>query len=175
MLKRSCQQAFTLVELLVTIALLAILLALAVPAFSVLLANAQIRTASQAMFDGLQLARTEAIRRNTRVIFTLANQSGWTVTVEADGSVVQSRPPGEGSLNVGVAVTPATATKATFDGLGRLLPNTDASASIAQLDADVLPSVLPPGKSHPLRVVLSSGGAARLCDPAAAAGVATAC
>lgn len=173
MLKRSLQRAFTLVEMLITIAILAILLALAAPSFSVLLANAQIRTASQALFDGLQLARVEAIRRNARVIFTLSGQSAWTVTVESDGSTVQSRPAGEGSASVTVAVTPAGATKATFDGLGRLQPNTDATASITQLDADT--SIIPAGRSHPLRVTLSGGGAVRLCDPAAAPGVGMGC
>lgn len=175
MLNGSLQRAFTLVEMLITVAILAILLALAAPSFSVLLANAQIRTASQALFDGLQLARVEAIRRNARVIFTLSDQSAWMVTVESDGSTVQSRPAGEGSASVAVAVTPADATKATFDGLGRLQPNTDASASIAQLDADVPAPIVPAGRSHPLRVTLSGGGSVRLCDPAAAPGVGMGC
>lgn len=175
MLNRSRQRAFTLIEMLITIAIFAVLAALAAPAFSVLLANAQIRTASQAVFDGLQLARTEAIRRNARVIFTLSNQSAWAVTMESDGSTVQSRPAGEGSLAVTIAVTPALATKATFDGLGRLQPNTDASPALAQLDVSVPASVVPAGSAHPLRLTLAGGGAVRLCDPAAAPGVATAC
>lgn len=175
MLNRLGQRAFTLVEMLITVALLAILLSLAAPSFSVMLANAQIRTASQAQFDGLQLARVEAIRRNTRVIFNFAAPSGWTVTVESDGSTVQTRPSGEGSSAVVVTPSPAGALKATFDGLGRLQPNTDASASIAQMDADAPLSASTPGSTHPLRVLLSTGGSARLCDPAAPATSATAC
>jgi type IV fimbrial biogenesis protein FimT len=172
MLKGLRQRAFTLVEMLVTVALLALLLALAAPSFSVLLANAQIRTASQALFDGLQLARVEAIRRNTRVVFNLTSGSGWLVALESDGSTVQSRPAGEGSASVLLTVAPAGATRATFDGLGRLQPNADGTGTIAQLDADVL---IGTGSTHPLRVLLSNGGAARLCDPAAPAGGATAC
>jgi type IV fimbrial biogenesis protein FimT len=175
MLKARVGRGFTLIEMLITVAVLAILASLAAPAFGVLLANAQIRTASEALVDGLQLARTEAIRRNARIIFTLGAQTGWTVTVESDGSSVQSRPAGEGSSSVILAVTPAGATKATFDGLGRLQPNTDGTGSIAQLDATVPTSVVPAGRSHPLRVTVAGGGAVRLCDPNVAAGDARAC
>ena len=168
-------RGFTLIELLITIAILAILTTLAAPSFRVLLANAQIRTAGQAMFDGLQLARVEAIRRNTRVIYTKGAQSGWTVTVESDGSTVQTRSSSEGSPSVVVTVTPANATKVTFDGLGRLRPNTDATASITQLDADVPNTVVPASNSRPRRITVSSGGAIRLCDPSAPAGVGMGC
>jgi type IV fimbrial biogenesis protein FimT len=175
MLIARVDRGFTLIEMLITVAVLAILASLAAPSFTVMLANAQIRTGSQALVDGLQLARAEAIRRNARVIFTLSAQSAWAVTVESDGSTVQSRPAGEGSSSVTVAVTPAGATEATFDGLGRLQPNTDATDSITQLDADVPASVVPTGSSHPLRVTIAGGGAVRLCDPHVAAGDARAC
>ena len=175
MLNTVLARGFTLIEMLITVAVLAILASLAAPAFGVLLANAQIRTASQALVDGLQLARTEAIRRNARVIFTLGAQSSWTVTLEGDGSTIQSRPAGEGSSSVTVAVTPAGATEATFDGLGRMQPNTDATNSITQLDTNVPTSIVPAGRSHPLRVTVAGGGAVRLCDPNVPAGDARAC
>jgi type IV fimbrial biogenesis protein FimT len=175
MLTATAVRGFTLIEMLITVAVLAILASLAAPSFGVMLANAQIRTASQALVDGLQLARTEGIRRNTRVVFTLGAQSAWTVTVESDGSTIQARPAGDGSSSVAVTVTPASATKATFDGLGRLQPNTDASSSITQLDVDAPAGAVPAGRSHPLRVTASSGGAVRLCDPHVPAGDARTC
>jgi hypothetical protein len=55
----------------------------------------------------------------------------------------------------------------TFDGLGRILPNADASASLAQIDI-TSSSVSTP---RPLRVVvqaLGGSGGTKLCDPAMA-------
>lgn len=169
------RRGFTMIEMLITVAIVALLATLAAPSFKVMLANAQIRTAAQAMYDGLQLARVEAIRRNERVIFAKGTQSDWTVTVESDGSTVQARSSAEGSPAVLVTATPAIATEVTFDGLGRIRPNTDASSSMLQLDADVPVSLIPAGSSHELRINISGGGAVRLCDPNAAPGVVLGC
>lgn len=165
----------TLIELTITIAIAAILIALAVPSFNVMLANAQIRTAAQALNDGLQLARVEAIRRNERVIFIKGTQSGWTVSIESDASTVQTRPYTEGSTAATVSVTPNGATQITFNALGRVVANTDASNAITQLDIDVPITVLPATESHELRITISTGGAIRLCDPNAIAGVGMGC
>lgn len=169
------QRGFTAIEMLITLVIVALLTTLAAPSFKVMLATAQIRTAAQAMLDGLQLARVEAIRRNERVVFTKGARSDWTVTVESDGSTVQARSAGEGSPNVQVAVTPTGASKVTFDGLGQLKPNTDASTSISRLDADVSTSLIPAAGSRALRITVSSAGGARLCDPNVAAGVGAGC
>lgn len=169
------RRGFTLVELTLAIALTALLIALAVPSFKVMLANAQLRTAAQALHDGLQLARVEAIRRNERTIFTKNAQSGWTVTVEAGGAVVQSRSASEGSPQATVAVAPAGATQVSFNSLGRVVPNTDASATMTQLDVDVPASLIAAADSKELRITVSTGGAVRLCDPNAAVGMGAAC
>ena len=73
MLKR--RHGFTLVELMVTISLLAILLALAAPSFSTWIRNAQVRTVSDSLQNGIRLAQAEAIRRHRQVVFFL-DQSG---------------------------------------------------------------------------------------------------
>lgn len=159
----------------ISIAIIAILMALAVPSFKVMLTNAQIRTAAQALYDGLQLARVEAVRRNERVLFTKGAQSGWTVSIESNSSTVQARPSTEGSSIAQVAVTPSDATRVTFNALGRVVANTNTSASISQLDIDVPTSVLPATDTHEMRVTVSAGGAIRLCDPNATSGVGMGC
>lgn len=175
MLIMRLQRGVTLIELSITIVIAAILIALAVPSFKIMLANAQIRTAAQALHDGLQLARVEAIRRNERVIFTKGTQSAWTVSIESDASTVQTRPYTEGSTAATVSVTPNGAIKVTFNSLGRVVANTDASNSISQLDIDVPITVIPAADSHELRITITTGGAIRLCDPNATAGVGMGC
>lgn len=175
MLIQRYQHGFSLIELMVTLSIVGILATLAAPSFKVILANAQIRTAAQAMHDGLQLARVEAIRRNARVIFTKGTQSAWTVSIESDASTVQTRPYTEGSSAVTVAVTPINATQVTFDGLGRVKGNTDTSSSITQLDIDVPTTLIPASNSREQRVTITSGGAIRLCDPNVSAGVGMGC
>jgi len=61
--------------------------------------------------------------------------------------------------------TNSSATTVTFDGLGRLLPNTDASAQLTQIDITNANVPTP----HPLRVVINTiagTNGIKLCDPA---------
>ena len=64
---------FSLIELLVAIAVMTIMLLLALPNFSIWMQNTQIRTAGEGILAGMQLARAEAVRRNTSVRFQLVN------------------------------------------------------------------------------------------------------
>lgn len=59
---------FTLVEVLVTVAILGLLMALAMPSFSALADNWRVRQATEALVSTLQLARSEAIKRGGHVI-----------------------------------------------------------------------------------------------------------
>lgn len=59
---------FTLIELMVAISLLGLLVALAVPAFTSWVRNAQVRTAAEALQGGFRIAQAEALRRNRQVV-----------------------------------------------------------------------------------------------------------
>ncbi|HMW17643.1 MAG TPA: GspH/FimT family pseudopilin [Accumulibacter sp.] len=71
---RSRQRAFTLIEVLVVVAIIGVLLALGVPAFNNYLNNVRLRIAAENFLAGLQMARSEAIRLNTNVEFLLTNE-----------------------------------------------------------------------------------------------------
>lgn len=69
----SCQGGFTLVELLVAIAVLAILLAIAAPNFAILMNKVRLNSVSSALITSLQQARSDAIRLNRRVLVCASN------------------------------------------------------------------------------------------------------
>lgn len=154
---------FTLIELMVAIAVMAILLFLALPNFSIWLQNTQIRTAGEAILNGLQLARAEAVRRNTNVRLEINAASGWTVLVVNGGEVIQTRVAKEGSATALVTITPPGANKVTFNGFGSLASNIDGSATITELKIDV--TSIPAADSRELCVMVRSGGNTRMCDP----------
>lgn len=177
MLKLTTQAGFTLVELMISIALLGIVLMLAMPAYREFVQNNYIRVAAESIQSGLQLARAEAVTRNTQVQFVLGVNSAWSIGCVAASAncpaVIQSRSVGEGSSSsVVVAPTPADATAVVFDNLGATVPAADA---LTQVDVDIDPSVLSAEDSRELRVTIGLGGNARMCDPNLDASDARAC
>jgi len=66
-------RGFTLVELVVTMAVLALLAIVAAPSLGSWMANSRVRTAADYIQDGLRLAQTEAVKQNQEVAFVLSN------------------------------------------------------------------------------------------------------
>ncbi len=64
---RRSVRGFSLIELVVTIAVLAILVTLATPSFTSLLNASRLTSQANELVASLQLARSEAVRRNSRV------------------------------------------------------------------------------------------------------------
>ena len=61
-------RGFSLIELMITIAVAAILFGIAVPQFSTVMQNARMGSARNSLFTAFQLARTEAITRRVHVV-----------------------------------------------------------------------------------------------------------
>lgn len=74
MLKRQ-QFGYSMIEVLVTIAVLAVLVAAITPSASEVLANMRLRGAAQAVMAGLQKARSEAVKSNQVVSFWLVSSA----------------------------------------------------------------------------------------------------
>ena len=71
---RDRERGFTLIELMVTIAVLAILLAVAVPAFSDFMEKARLRGAADALASQFSLARAEAMRTDRNVTLSIEGE-----------------------------------------------------------------------------------------------------
>lgn len=104
------QRGFTLLELMVTIAVLAIVVSLAAPSFRETIAANRARAASDALVSALSLARLEAVKRGKYV----------STCLSVDGSSCDGTDPTQHSLIVFLdGATSATATTFTVTELIR--------------------------------------------------------
>lgn len=192
---KRARQGFTLVEVMITVAIAAILLALAAPNYSLWIKNSQVKTAAESIFNGLQLARAEAVRRNTRIFFSLTSTTGNDCVLDTTKSnwvISASEPDGAcGAAPVSEAISfddnpdpriiqvrsaaessltvvlAAGQAEFPFNGLGRL--------AVVPATNPVIIDVTNPsagacksasGPVRCLRVTVSLGGQVRVCDPA---------
>lgn len=97
------QRGFTMVELMVTLAVLAILLGIAVPSMTQFTFSGKLRSYSNEIVASALLARSEAIKRNQAVRVCVANsagtdcasgswEAGWIVITEDDVVIHRQQP-----------------------------------------------------------------------------------
>jgi type IV fimbrial biogenesis protein FimT len=159
-------RGFTVVELMITIAVMGILLVAGVPAMRGVIENSRIRAASESLKHGLTLARSEAVRRNAQVDFVVV-ATGWEVRTVIGGEVLHQGSGQEGASGLQLTLAPDGADTVTFDAFGRVLdPNPDGLEPFTQID---VAAANPPGVPgyRPLRIQVLAGGVVRLCNPAA--------
>jgi len=154
---------FTLIELVTVVTILSIMIFLALPNFNVWLQNTQIRTAGEAILNGLQLARAEAVRRNVNVELRMDLSSGWTARLPDTGEVIQTRLAGEGSSAALVTITPLGANTVTFNSLGTIAANANGSNPVSEFKIDSIS--LAATDSRELCILIRTGGTIRMCDP----------
>jgi len=185
-------KGFTLIEMIVVVAIMALLAALATPSMLGWVRNNKIRTVSDSLQNALRQAQTEATRRNRQVVFSLtdnspatttytakANGSNWAIStvVPADSDATATFVEAGILLNVSsnVAITGPktssnTASALCFSSIGRLVKNdtpgpTGAKCTAEAVQYDIAMSDTKTG-DRPLRVTVAVGGQVRMCDPA---------
>jgi type IV fimbrial biogenesis protein FimT len=187
------ERGFTIIELMFGLALFALVLALALPSFTVMLNNGRLRDTGASIMAGLQAARTEALRRNQAVEFVLtgdsiddssdifftANNTGphWGIraldaTGTPVGSLLEMRSGLEGSnqtdptslfARIAAANLPATSTL-RFDALGRTnVGATNTTYEVTPADPSLCRAN--GGDLRCVRIVVTPSGRVRMCDP----------
>jgi len=177
---------FTLIELMFAIAIVGILLAVGLPEASQWTQNTKIRTASESISNGLQLARGEAVRRNTLVEFVLTSTdpiaanmpalapatSGpfWVVRkFQTGGYTVADFVQGGGNeVTSSSAVVSSTDANVRFTSLGQMTGQVGANLTIQVTNPTGGVCVAASGPMRCLNVVVQPGGQIRMCDPAIA-------
>ena len=177
---------FTLVELLVTLALMAILLSMGAPLLTTWTANAQVRAAAEQLGNDLRLTQSEALRRNRQTVFALTDATpALNAAATEDGSrwFAQALP-----LMVGETLSDAHFILASsnarqnkvsltgpavtcFNAIGR--PTSNSATGLGEncvaptsATTPIQYEVSATSGDRPLRVSVFMGGQIRLCNPA---------
>jgi type IV fimbrial biogenesis protein FimT len=181
---------FTMIEMIVTLTIFSILVALTVPTMKVWIANTKVRAVADTLQNGIRLAQSESLRRSRQVVFALTNSTNpksdftaGTLAANANGSswVIVTVPAmdtdtpvlvGSGVLtSAGTTVAITGPTAVCFNSAGRLVTNSATSltgGSCTNTAAGTPPKyeylvALLGGTS--MKVQLALGGQVHLCDP----------
>lgn len=182
-MKSASQEGFTLIELMVTITILAILVVLGAPSYQEWIRNTGIRNAAESIQNGLRTARTQASQRGTniRFEFNTAGKADWTVcqptspaaacsggtTIDvfaSSGGAASSKISAStaiadvSTLTTALSSTSTANSGVTFNALGR--PTAYGTGSLLRID-----SSSPIANSRRLVTTVSAGGLVQMCDP----------
>jgi prepilin-type N-terminal cleavage/methylation domain-containing protein len=156
-------RGFTMVELLIAMAIAAILLMLVMPTYAEFMRNTRIRNTADSLAGGIRLAQAEAIRRNQNVELIVDPANGWSIRDPITPSILHNEPFSDtgGQIIVDPSVPPAV--KLTYSPLGQLiLPTNPDDGSTTMTSIAVRHAVAP---SRELTVITDVFGAGvRVCD-----------
>jgi type IV fimbrial biogenesis protein FimT len=194
LMPRGPSQGVTLIEQMVAIAILSVMFAIALPSFGDWIRNTRLRSTAETLRADLQMARAEAIRRNTttRLQFVSSLDNSCVLSTGGSAWVVNAgaaqNPEGACNADIGTNAAPFLIRKSTgvsinnadlqleatrstlgFDSLGRQTATTAPATSVAIATVTFTSRkgtcVAAGGNVRCLNVVLSPGGDSRICDP----------
>lgn len=188
--KQGRQRGFSMIEIAVTLAIMGILMASAMPSLGNWMANARIRNTAESIQEGLQKARAEAVRRNQSVTFwmvttadpkvlsddcTLSATGGsWVVSLTDPTShcsvapspdtapqIVAARPIGEGGAGVTVR---AKQRDTTTDATSVTFNAFGQVANAGPIGVISVNDGSADNERRRYRILVSSGGRSLVCD-----------
>jgi prepilin-type N-terminal cleavage/methylation domain-containing protein len=162
------QRGFTLIEMMIALVIAGLLVLLAAPMYGEMIANTEIRNASENILMGLRTAQGEAIRLNAPAKFVLdttPGTGGWQVLVtdpdKNDFAVDPWRTYNFADGAKRATVTATGGTEVTFNGLGQIIHQDTAITRV-----DVTTSAI--SNPHKLSILVGTSAVAagmKMCDP----------
>lgn len=162
---------FSLIELMVVLAIATILLGIGVPAFAAMLRNQRVTTAVNDLFAAIHLARSEAVQRGQRVDLMPSDgnnwANGWIIFIDENGNhqvdngeaVLFTHDAIPKDIGISSALTDASFQYIAYNGTGR----TRTDASDQQPQVGTLSFSLAGVAKR--RIKLNFLGRPRTCDP----------
>jgi type IV fimbrial biogenesis protein FimT len=187
------QRGFSIIEIAVVLVVLALILTSSMPSIGSWLRNIRLRNQAEALQNGLQQARNEAVRRNRTVGFYMVNAGSATALTSACAQsasgtswVVSARDPA-GACNAQPTDTPTSstdpmivATHVGADGGSGVRVSgleTDGSTAASSVSFDAfgrrtgdlaritVDYAVSQSGDRPLQIDVSANGMVRMCDP----------
>jgi type IV fimbrial biogenesis protein FimT len=158
-------RGFTLVELMIGLAMIAILMLLALPSYNEFMGNSRIRNTADSLVNGLRQAQVEAVRRNRSIEFILDPANGWRLFDPTDNATLHTEPFSDANGQIVVDPNPPGTTKLTYTGLGQYVPGANPSdATPVMTSIRITHASL--ASPHDLRVTADPawGAGVRVCD-----------
>ena len=161
------QSGFTLLELLITLVISAVLLLMALPNFNSLVQSSRIMAASEELQDAISLARSTAVATNSRTILVATTNhwhEGWTLFIDTnnDGDLSEGETTVKVSEEKQGIVTEASQpmdSYISFIGTGESRQKSKTSSG-AFLAGHI--KICPETKGGGNKLILSGGGRIRL-------------
>lgn len=177
-MKYEKSNGFTLIELMVVIAVMAILAAVAIPSFREYARNSALVATTNQLVNAIETSKGEALKRNMRVVITPREgatwQNGWRVFVDANNNrtfdsgdvFVQEVGALPEFLDVSASANSTAASASPyllFDGSG--FPRDASSGAFAANTISISRNDLPAGSVNVRRVMINAAGRVRSCRP----------
>lgn len=160
-------RGFTLVEMMIALAILAILLVMSLPRYIEWIADTQVRSGAESVAAGLREALNAAIRENTRVEFNInpaTKVGGWTARYPGGATITQGYFT-EGTDRDVFTVLPGGTNTVTFTGIGVIPPtNADASAAFESIDVTNPSSTMTLRVLVPVNTATGRRSGIKICD-----------
>lgn len=183
---------FTLIEAIVTVAVLALLMLAISPSVKTWMDNTRIRSTAESLQSGIQTAKAEAIKRNQDISFWLVSASdpfvlgddctlsstsaSWVVSVTTPlarcgtapsttqaPQIVTSRAAGESNIAIGIAAVEADGSTTANQLTFTGFGRVKNANAIGQINITVTNDNT---EARALRIAITPAGQVRLCDPA---------